>query len=541
MSVATRNEAPAMANVSWWQRAVIYQIYPRSFQDANGDGIGDLKGIAERLDYLVWLGIDAIWLSPIYPSPMADFGYDISDYTGVDPMFGTLSDFDHLIRETHRRGLKLILDFVPNHTSDKHPWFRESRRDRENACRDWYVWRDPAPGGGPPNNWLSEFGGSAWEYDATTGQYYYHAFLKEQPDLNWRNPALREAMHDVLRFWLDRGVDGFRIDVLHHLLEDADFRDNPPNPNYGPGQRPSSALLPAHTVDQPEIQEIIVGLRKVVDEYPDKVLIGEIHLPIERLVTYYGVEMSGIHLPFNFNLLNARWTATLLSDLIATYESALPRGAWPNWVIGNHDISRICSRVGEGGARLAAMLLLTLRGTPTLYYGDELGMADVPIPPDLVQDPFEKNVPGIGVGRDPARTPMRWRVGAGAGFTEGRPWLPLGDIVEAATVEGQVKDPGSMLSLHRALLQLRREHLALSLGSYRGYPSDDECLMFVRQHQATRILVVLNFSGNARSVRLPTEFNRGTVLYSNQPGRPNERVTDVIEIRSAEGLLIQDQ
>ncbi|MBW8855451.1 MAG: alpha-amylase, partial [Bradyrhizobium sp.] len=244
MTLTERTEAQARWSAPWWQQGVIYQIYPRSFQDANGDGIGDLKGITQRLDYLSWLGIDPIWLSPIFPSPMLDFGYDISDYSDIDPMFGSLADFDELVSAAHRRGLKVILDFVPNHTSDRHPWFQESRRDRTNIRRAWYVWRDPASDGGPPNNWLSEFGGPAWEYDAATGQYYYHAFLSQQPDLNWRNPALREAMHDVLRFWLKRGVDGFRIDVLHHLVEDAELRNNPPNPSYGPGMRPSSALLP---------------------------------------------------------------------------------------------------------------------------------------------------------------------------------------------------------------------------------------------------------------------------------------------------------
>jgi alpha-glucosidase len=469
---------------------------------------------------------------------MLDFGYDISDYTGIDPIVGTLADFDELVREAHRRDLKLILDFVPNHTSDQHPWFQMARSSRSHPCRDWYVWRDPAPDGGPPNNWLSEFGGSAWEYDAETGQYYYHAFLKEQPDLNWRNPALRAAMYDVLRFWLERGVDGFRIDVLHHLIEDAAFRDNPPNPNYGPGMRPSSALLPAHTVDQPEIQEIISGLRKVVDEYPEKVLIGEIHLPIQRLVAYYGMELNGIHLPFNFHLLNARWTATVLSDLIASYEAALPKGAWPNWVIGNHDISRVASRVGARGARLAAMLLLTLRGTPTLYYGDELGMVDVPIPPELVKDPFEKNVPGIGVGRDPARTPMRWLGDEKVGFTEAHPWLPVGPGWETCNVERQAKDPRSMLSLYRTLLQLRRAHPALMIGDYHGFPTDDECLVFERRHGAERILVVLNFSADRRPLRVPPDFNQGRVLFSSAE-RGAETVADSIELEPAEGLLIQ--
>jgi alpha-glucosidase len=525
--------------VAWWQRGVIYQIYPRSFQDSNGDGIGDLKGIRQRLDHLAWLGVDAIWLSPIFPSPMKDFGYDIADFVDIDSIFGALADFDALLDDVHRHGLKLILDFVPNHTSDLHPWFQESRRDRRNPKRDWYVWRDPASDGGPPNNWLSEFGGSAWEFDEASGQYYYHAFLKEQPDLNWRNPDMVHAMHNVLRFWFDRGVDGFRIDVLHHLIEDGQFRDNPPNPEFEPGMRPSHALLRVHTVDQPEIQTIITGLRKVADEYPDRVLIGEIHLPIERLVTYYGVDLSGIHLPFNFNLIGAPWSAAVLREIIATYEAALPRGAWPNWVVGNHDINRIASRVGASGARLAMMLLLTLRGTPTMYYGEEIGMEDVPIPPKLVQDPFEKNVPGIGVGRDPARTPMRWTADNYTGFTSGQPWLPIGQNLASCNVESQLRDAHSMLSLCRGLLKLRREHPALEIGDYVGLPCDDECLTYLRRYKDQQLLVMLNFSDERRTLRLPAEAPHGRLLISSDADRSLQSATETIELAPVEGIVLE--
>jgi alpha-glucosidase len=527
------------STLAWWQRGVIYQIYPRSFQDSNGDGIGDLRGIAQRLDYLTWLGIDAIWLSPIFPSPMKDFGYDISDFLDIDPIFGTLADFDHLASEVHRRGLRIILDFVPNHTSDQHPWFQEARRDRHNPRRNWYIWRDPAPDGGPPNNWLSEFGGSAWEYEAASGQYYYHAFLKEQPDLNWRNPELVRTMHDVLRFWFDRGVDGFRIDVLHHLIEDAGLRDNPVNPEFAPGMRPSHALLRVHTVDQPEIQTIITGLRNVADEHPERVLIGEIHLPIERLVTYYGIELSGIHLPFNFNLIGAPWSAAVLREIIAAYEAALPTGAWPNWVVGNHDTSRIASRIGASGARLAQMLLLTLRGTPTMYYGEELGMADVPIPPELVQDPFEKNVPGIGVGRDPARTPMRWTAQNYGGFTGGMPWLPIGQNLERCNVESEAADPDSMLSLTRRLLRLRREEPALAIGGYHGLSCDEECLAYLRSHEGRRLLVMLNFSQGARSLSLPPEMPKARLLLSSDAGRKLQPVQDSIVLQGIEGVILE--
>src|SRR5918994_1015648 len=314
----------------WWQTAIIYQIYPRSFQDSNGDGVGDLRGIIRRLPYLAELGVDAVWLSPIFPSPMADFGYDICDYTNIDPLFGTLKDFHELRESAHALGLKLLLDLVPNHTSDQHPWFVESRSSRDSPKRDWYIWRDPAPDGGPPNNWISDFGGSSWEWDETSGQYYLHAFLKEQPDLNWRNPEVRAAMLDVMRFWFDRGVDGFRIDVLWHLIKAEGLPDNPQNPEYR-----------------------------------------------------------------------------------------------PNWVIASHDYPRIAAKLGEAQARVAAMLLLTLRGTPTLYQGDELGIGKVDIPPHQVRDPKELREPGIGLGRDPSRTPMAWDGSLNAGFTTGEPWLPL--------------------------------------------------------------------------------------------------------------------
>jgi alpha-glucosidase len=390
---------------AWWQHGVVYQIYPRSFQDTNGDGIGDLPGIVSRLGHLVELGVQALWISPIYPSPMADFGYDVSHYCDIDPAFGTLDDFDHLVAAAHERGLKVILDYVPNHSSDQHPWFIESRSSRNNPKRDWYIWRDPRPDGSPPNNWLSEFGGPAWTFDQATGQYYYHAYLREQPDLNWRNPDVREVMLDALRFWFERGVDGFRVDAIHQLIEDAALRDNPPDPEWQEGMSPARRVIRAHSMDQPEVHDAIRAMREVADRYDDRVLIGEAYLPIDRLMAYYGVDLTGFHLPFNFHLLSTPWKPADIAALIDRYEAALPRGAWPNWVLGNHDRSRVASRIGPEQARVAAMLLLTLRGTPTIYQGEEIGMLDVPIQPELVQDPWEKNVPGLGLGRDPVRTP----------------------------------------------------------------------------------------------------------------------------------------
>ena len=379
-----------MQSLKWWQRGVIYQVYPRSFQDNNGDGIGDLRGIIQRLDYVSSLGIDAIWISPIYPSPMADFGYDVSDYCAIDPIFGDLWDFDRLVASAHDRGLRVILDFVPNHTSSEHPWFRESRGSRDNPKRDWYIWRDGQTGEAPPNNWLSRFGGSAWEWDDATKQYYYHSFLKEQPDLNWRNPQVPQAMFNVPRFWLDRGVDGFRVDVLWLLIKDDQFRDNPVNPGFVPGESSHQRLLPLYTANRPEVHALVAQMRSVVDAYPDRVLIGEIYLPIEQLVAYYGHNLRGANLPFNFQLLQTAWNAESIARLIDAYEAALPPGAWPNWVLGNHDTRRLASRIGEAQARVAAMLLLTLRGTPTIYYGEEIGLKDVEISPDQVQDPGGK-------------------------------------------------------------------------------------------------------------------------------------------------------
>jgi alpha-glucosidase len=381
-----------MTGTPWWQHGIVYQIYPRSFQDTNGDGIRDLDGITRRLDYLAWLGVDAVWVCPIYTSPMADFGYDVSDYRDVDPIFGTLANFDKLIQEAHSRGLKLILDFVPNHTSDQHPWFLESRSSRENPRRDWYLWHDPSPSGGPPNNWLSNFGGSGWEFDAATNQYYYHAFLKEQPDLNWRNPEVRQVMFDCLRFWLDRGADGFRVDVLWLLIKDDQFRDNPPNPAWLPDQPGIDRLLQRYSADRPEIHALVSEMRDVLDRYQDRVLIGEIYLPLKQLMTYYGKDRkSGAQLPFNFQLISAAWNAREIARIVEDYEAALPHGCWPNWVLGNHDQKRIASRVGLSAAPLAAMLLLTLRGTPTLYYGDELGLEDATIPSSRVNPSYSPN------------------------------------------------------------------------------------------------------------------------------------------------------
>lgn len=530
---------PVPAITHWWQCGVIYQIYPRSYRDSNADGIGDLRGITEKLEYCAGLGVDALWLSPIYPSPMADFGYDVADYTGVDPMFGTLGEFDALLNETSRRGIKLILDFVPNHTSDQHPWFTAARSSRGDAKRDWYLWHDPAPDGGPPNNWLSNFGGSAWEWDAATQQYYYHSFLKEQPDLNWRNPEVVAAMHEVLRFWLRRGVAGFRIDVLWLLVKDDRWRDNPPNPDYTPDMPLFHSQLPRYTTDRPENQDVVAGLRAVVDEFDDRVLIGEIYLPLNRLVAYYGKNLKGVQLPFNFQLLQAPWDARNIADLIDRYESALPAGGWPNWVLGNHDNPRIASKVGAAQARVAGLILLTLRGTPTMYYGDEIGMCNVPIPADRIHDPLEKNVPGKGLGRDPSRTPMQWDSSPHAGFGDHEPWLPVAADSAQVNVAVEHSDPRSIFSLYRRLLQLRKQHEALSVGDYQAIAARGAVLAYVRHSREERLLVVANLGAEPAEFGLQSMGMRHSVLLSTCWEGAPEIMDTVLSLRPDEGVIIK--
>jgi alpha-glucosidase len=528
-----------MEDAAWWQRGIIYQVYPRSFQDGNGDGIGDLQGIRARLDYLRWLGADAIWISPIYPSPMVDFGYDITDYCAIAPLFGTLADFDQLVEEAHASGLKVILDFVPNHTSNRHPWFLESSASRAAPKRDWYIWRDPALHGGPPNNWLANFGGSGWEFDGTTGQYYYHSFLKEQPDLNWRNPAVRHAMADVLRFWLDRGVDGFRVDVLWLLIKDEQFRDNPPNPAWQPHQAGIGRLLQRYSADRPEVHEVVAEMRALLDTYPDRVLIGEVYLPLKQLMAYYGRDMKGAQLPFNFQLISTAWNAREIARIVEDYEAALPTGGWPNWVLGNHDQKRIASRIGLAQARIAAMLLLTLRGTPTLYYGDELGLENVPVPPDLVQDPWEWNEPGLGLGRDPARTPMPWDTTRNAGFTAGTPWLPLNADCASRNVAALAADPRSILTLYRRLIALRKEHAALQRGGYVKVSSDGAVFAFERRLGTARILVALNIGGAAQEAALPADRPRGRLLLSTGLDREDDAMRPILLLSAAEGVIVE--
>lgn len=530
--------APAVSaahptETAWWQKGSIYQIYPLSFKDSNGDGSGDLRGIISRLDYCRWLGINAVWLSPIYPSPMIDFGYDISNFTDIHPLFGTLSDFDALISDARRLNLKILLDYVPNHSSDQHSWFLQSKSSRNNPYRDWYIWRDPAPGGRPPNNWLSAFGGSAWEWDENAGQYYLHSYLKEQPDLNWRNPAVQQAMIDVLRFWLDRGVSGFRVDSIAHLMKDTQFRDNPLNPDWEPVTGPYFRYLPVHSRDHPDSANIIRQIRQVIDEYEDCVIIGEAYLSLERTVAYYA---AGVHLPFNFALITSPWTAREVHRIITTYESLLGPDQWPNWVLGNHDRHRVATRIGRAQARVAAMLLLTLRGTPTLYYGDEIAMLDVPIPAELVKDPWELNVPCLGLGRDPERSPMQWDSTNHAGFSTAIPWLPVASDFNRFNVAFESHEPDSVLTLYRRLIALRAEKTALHSGSYGEVLCEDHVLSYSRHSGSESFLIVLNFSKEPRTFE--HVGLRGIISLTTALDRASEPVAEKVLLRPDEGVIV---
>ena len=525
-----------MQDRPWWHGAVFYQIYPRSFQDSNGDGVGDLRGIINRLDYLSWLGVEALWLSPIFPSPMVDFGYDVSDYTDIDPLFGTLNDFDQLLAAAHERGIRVILDFVPNHTSDQHPWFVESRASRDNPKRDWFVWHDAKPDGSPPNNWRSEFGGSAWEWDERTEQYYLHTFAVSQPELNWQNPDVVQVMFDVMRFWLDRGIDGFRVDVLHELIKDAELRDDPINPNFDPQKdNPYDELIHQFSGYRPEVHDIVRQMRQVIDEYDDRVLIGEIQYRarLADMRAFYG-EGDQVHLPFNFWLTMYDWNMPTLRQFVGQYDASVPTFGFPNYVLGNHDVLRVASRIGEAQVRIAAMLLLTLRGTPFIYYGDELGMSDAQIRDEQVQDVRGMNV--YGHSRDPARTPMQWDASQHAGFSTVAPWLPVADTLNVAT---ESEDERSLLNLYRVLITYRRQHPAVKWGTYRLLVPDHEfCWAFLRETDSERVLVALNFSAEAQVLSLP-DLNAGEIALSTELNRAGNVDLQMLHLRPHEGCIIE--
>ena len=527
----------------WWRRGVIYQLLVPSYYDTTGDGMGDLPGVTGKLDYLQWLGVDAVWLSPIFGSPFLDFGYDVSDFRSINPAFGTLDDFDRLIEEAHRRDIRIILDWIPNHTSSEHPWFAESRSSRDNPKRSWYVWADPKPDGSPPSNWLSIFGGSAWALDEATGQYYLHTFLPEQPDLNWRNPDVRQALHETLRFWLGRGVDGFRIDALDLLVEEEGFPDNPPNPNYNPERDgPDMVVVQQHTRDHPEVHRIVSELRSVVDEFPDRVLLGELYLGVDQLVAYYGVDRPEIHLPLNMLFPSAAWNADELYGSISDYLSKVPENEWPCWLVSSHDGKRVATRAGADQAPVAAMLLLTLRGTPIVYYGDEIGMEDVDVPDEKAVDPQGKL---IGRKRDPVRTPMQWDDQIYAGFSSSEPWLPVADNYESVSVNAQ-SATRSLIELYRRLLALRKEEPAFAAGALTSFAGREGVLSYRRELDGARFLVLLNTQAEARTFNLAdfAEDNQGAgraeIVVSTFLDRLDE-VHDTVEVRANEGLILKER
>ena len=467
----------------WWQEGVVYQIYPRSFLDTDGNGVGDLRGIEQRLDHLVDLGVDAVWLSPMYRSPMADFGYDVADYCDIDPVFGTMQDFDDLVAAAHARNLKVLLDWVPNHTSSQHPWFLESRASRDNPKRDWYVWRDR------PNNWVATFSDDpAWTYDEATGQYYLHHFLPEQPDLNWGNPEVVDAMHGVLRFWLDRGVDGFRADVVHLIGKDPLLPDDPVE-LVASGRR-----VGWH--DHPSTHALLRDIRSVLDAYDgDRMMVGEVNLRgSAKIAPYYG-RGDELHLAFNFEPLSEPWDAGRWRELITDIEVSFGAvDAWPTWVLSNHDQRRHRTRYGsDARARAAAVLLLTLRGTPFLYAGEELGLEDAVIPAERVVDPG---------GRDGCRAPIPWDTSPSHGWASDDPWLPWPPAADTRNAHVQDIDPTSMLNLYRRLLATRRGSAALRRGDFRFLDAPDDVLAYQRVAEDDTRVVLVNFTEGSRSVRL---------------------------------------
>ena len=520
----------------WWSSAVIYEIAPISFQDSDGDGKGDLLGLLSRIEYLKWLGVDAVWLTPIYKSPFRDLGYDISDYRAIDPAFGDLAEFDRLIAALHDAGIKLILDFVPNHTSHDHAWFIESKSSRDNAKADWYIWADPAQNGGPPNNWLSRFGGSAWEWSEQRGQYYYHSFLLEQPDLNWRNPQLREALADVMRFWLDRGVDGLRVDASAVLIKDHLLRDNPPDPD-GHSKPPPQRFIPIFTDDRPEAMTCIEFIRAVIDEYPARLLCGEVQGKTDRIGHFYGTESTSprLHLPLNFALLDTPWNALSLQAAIDAYLNALPDGAWPVWIIGGHDKQRIASKIGQAAMRVAAMLLLTLKGTPFFFMGDEIGRERVQIPAERVQDPFETHVPGYDLSRDPERAPMRWDDTPKGGFTIGEPWLPL-EADGSRNVLQQRQDRASLLQLFQRLIAMRRMQPCLQHGEQEPIRSRNDVFAYRRVLGDRALLIALNMAAEPRKFEFEAS---GRLLISTERNRPMTALTRFVLLHRHEGVVVE--
>lgn len=490
--------------MEWWQKGVFYQIYPRSFRDSNGDGVGDIKGVTKSLDHLEWLGIDGVWLNPIYPSPNDDWGYDVSDYTGVHPELGTMEDVEELIAEAAARGIKILMDFVPNHISSAHPWFVAARSSKGSRYRDWFVWADPKPDGSPPNNWVSLFGGSAWELDEVSGQYYLHNFLESQADLNWWNDEVRDAMDDVLRFWFDKGVAGFRIDVVHAVIKDKNLRDNLPVARSDHPEVTNLGQQLTYSMNRPEVHGVIRGWRKLAHTYdPPRILIGEAYaLDLARLATFYG-RGDELDFAFNFPVIFAAFEAPTMPSMVDFTFDQLPAHAWPVWAGSNHDVLRFPTRWCGGDERkirVALMMLLTLRGTPFLYYGDEIGMTNVDVPHEQMKDPIALRFHPENPGRDAARTPMQWSGDEGAGFTEPgvTPWLPFGDH-DRINVADQKVARGSILHLARGLISLRKKTEDLRSGTQVTIPAPDGSFAYAR---GAATLVVLNMDDAPRTIEI---------------------------------------
>ena len=525
------------ADRHWWRTGVLYQVYPRSFADADGDGVGDLAGIIDHLDHLAWLGVDGLWLGPVNVSPHADWGYDVADYLAVDPELGTLDDLDRLIAEAGRRGIRVLLDLVPNHTSAEHPWFVDARSSRASRHRDWYVWADPRPDGSRPNNWVSSFGGPAWTLDEGTGQYYLHNHLVEQPDLNWWNGEVRDAFDDIITHWLDRGVAGFRIDVCNVIVKDALLRDNPPAEEDDPLDVRIFGQRPVYNSDRPEVHEVIRRWRRLADRYPGSVLLGETPVPTaERLATYYGDGDDELHLAFNFPFLSAPLEADAMRSVVEAAEAALPPGAWPVWTGSNHDLGRLATRwAGDRPerVRVALLVLCSLRGTPVVYQGDELGLGDTDVPHDRMRDPLGVAYFPAYAGRDGARTPMPWRNVPGGGFTRPgvEPWLPFGDLA-ACNLEDQAGDPDAVVHLVRHLLALRREDADLAAGDYRSLEAGTGAWAFGR---GDRLVVLAAMSGEGATL----DGVSGTVVAATDRRRHGEVVDDGVRVGAWEAVVVR--
>lgn len=491
----------------WWKHGVLYQIYPRSFFDSNGDGIGDIPGITQKLDYIAALGVDGIWLSPINTSPMYDFGYDISDYRAIDPVFGADGDFQRLIEEAHARGIRIIMDLVVNHTSHLHPWFIESRASKDNPKRDWYIWRDGI-NGEPPNNWMAAFGGRAWEWDSETGQYYLHSFLKEQPDVNWRNERLKKAIFGEIRYWLDRGVDGFRLDVVNQFVKDDRFRSNPFT--IGPRPRPYDMQRHLYDRNRPELHGILREFRALLDRYHERMSVGEINAepPGDPVLaaSYLGSGDDELHLAFDFSLLFTKWSARRFFEVLKKWDGLIPAKGWPCYVLSNHDQPRAISRYASGNdtmkrAKVAAAMLLTLRGTPFIYYGEEIGMENGRLRRKEIVDPLGKKYWPFHPGRDPERTPMQWDSSPHAGFSAAAPWLPINPDYREINVERSLRDPGSLLNFYKELIKLRREKPALNRGGWRAAAGmTGDVLGYFRETERQSIFVALNFSRATQAI-----------------------------------------